>query len=77
MLVKNSVIPTQGVPRRTCHTSEERSFMLIYIDITDTRSYGDNDKKVSKNENGYTSLDHHIHIKTRRNLSFCNVTACP
>jgi len=44
MLVNNSVIPTQGVPPRTCHTSEERSFRLIYIDITDIRSYGDNDK---------------------------------
>jgi hypothetical protein len=34
MLVKNSVIPTQSVPRRTCHTSEERSFRLTYIDIS-------------------------------------------
>jgi hypothetical protein len=34
MLVKNSIIPTQGVPRKTCHTSEERSFGLIYIDIS-------------------------------------------
>jgi hypothetical protein len=70
MLVKNSVIPTQGVPRRTCHISEERSFRLIYIDITDIRNYGDNDKIVSKNENGYTSTDRNIHIKTQRNLSF-------
>jgi len=44
MLVNNSVIPTQDVPPRTRHTSEERSFRLICIDITDIRRYGDNDK---------------------------------
>jgi len=72
MLVKNSVIHvrTQGVPRRTCRISEERPFRLIYIDIADIRSYGDNDKIVSNNQNGYTSIYQHIHIKRRRNLSF-------
>jgi len=74
MVVNNSVIAVQNVPRRTCHTSEELSFGLVYIDTTDIRSYRDNNKIVSKNENGYTSLDHHIILRQGGICRYCNVT---